>query len=175
MPERVAIPFDRFKPNIFEAFDRSLLLTAGTNAPGHFNTMTIGWGAVGVMWKKPMVLVAVRPSRHTYEFMEKRESFTVCAFTPQYKKALALLGAKSGRDGDKISEAGLTAIPSSKIDAPGFAEAELILECRQSYFDDLVPENCPAYAVQQFYVGGNYHRIYFGEIMAIYGDPAYQD
>lgn len=175
MPDRVAIPFDRFKLKIFEVFNHSLLLTAGENAPGRFNAMTIGWGALGVMWRKPMVLVAVRPSRYTYEFMERHSSFTVCAFPPQYGKALALLGAKSGRDGDKIGEAGLTPIPSTKVEAPGYAEAELILECRQSYFDDLVPENCPPDAVQQFYEGGNYHRIYFGEIVAIHGDPSYRD
>ena len=91
------------------------------------------------MWKKPMIHVVVRPSRHTYQFIETYDTFTVCAFPEEYQRVLGLCGTKSGREIDKIKETGLTPIPSQLIVAPGFAEAELILECRKAYVDEIRP------------------------------------
>jgi len=39
--------------------DDCFLLTAGT--PERWNTMTAGWGGLGVLWRKPVVFVYVRP------------------------------------------------------------------------------------------------------------------
>ena len=30
------------------------------------NTMTIGWATIGYVWRKPIIMVDVRLSRHTY-------------------------------------------------------------------------------------------------------------
>ncbi|HEY8463185.1 MAG TPA: flavin reductase, partial [Bacillota bacterium] len=111
--------------------------------------------------------------RYTYQFMESSESFTVCAFPPQYRKTLTLLGTKSGREIDKVKASELTPIPSSQIDCPGFAEADLILECRKIYFNDLQPANA-AESIHPLYPDEDYHRLYFGEILAIHGEPRYQ-
>ena len=66
-----------------------MLLTAGDFECGEFNTMTIGWGALGTMWSKPFAFVAVRHSRFTYEFMEKYDSFTLTAFPRNFMKPSA--------------------------------------------------------------------------------------
>lgn len=155
-------------------WDNWLLLTAGRMAPGGFNAMTVSWGAAGVMWDKPVMLVVVRPSRHTYGFMEQGDSFTVCAFPPEYHGALGLLGTKSGRDGDKIREAGLTPVPAAKIEAPAYAEAALVVECRKIYRDDLHPAHFLADYIEPCYGGGDYHRLYIGEIVAAQGTPEYR-
>ena len=42
------------------------------------NAMTIGWGLVGTMWRKPFFTVAVRLSRYTHKLMEVSDTFTVC-------------------------------------------------------------------------------------------------
>ena len=80
------------------------LLTSGNFNKNHYNTMTVAWGYFGIMWNKPMAVVVVRPTRFTFEFMELYETFTLSAFDKKHKKALTLLGTKSGRDGDKIAE-----------------------------------------------------------------------
>jgi len=144
-----------------------LLLTSGDFAEGRFNTMTVGWGSLGTMWSKPFALVVVRPTRYTYEFMERYDSFTLTAFPEAHRGALELLGTKSGRDGDKIAEAGLTPVASTKVAAPGFAEAELIVECRKNYFDDLDPSHFLDSTIEENYPAKDYHRIYFGEILAV--------
>jgi flavin reductase (DIM6/NTAB) family NADH-FMN oxidoreductase RutF len=37
-----------------------------TNADDQLNTMAIGWALVGFVWSKPILMVAVRDSRHTF-------------------------------------------------------------------------------------------------------------
>ncbi len=149
------------------------LLTAGDFGLGRFNTMTVAWGSIGAMWGKPFVMAVVRPHRYTYRFMEEYSSFTLCLFPPQYKDKLSFCGSKSGRDVDKIKECGLTPIASGKIAAPGFDEAELIIECRKIYFDDFKPERFLENGIQKNYPKGDYHRMYFGEILSINGIAKY--
>ena len=87
---------------------------------------------------------------------------------------MLLLGSKSGRGGDKISEAGLTPIASSRIPAPGFAQADLIIECRKIYWDDMEPAHFLDPRIEDNYPQRDYHRIYYGQILAIFGDTAYR-
>jgi flavin reductase (DIM6/NTAB) family NADH-FMN oxidoreductase RutF len=150
-----------------------LLLTSGDFEAGEYNTMTVAWGSLGVMWGGPFALVVVRPTRHTYNYIEKYETFTLTAFPKEYRKALQVLGTRSGRDGDKIAEAGLTPITSVQVAAPAFAEAELVIECRKSYWDDFKPEHFLDPAIEKNYPQRDYHRMYFGEIVAVSGVDVY--
>jgi flavin reductase (DIM6/NTAB) family NADH-FMN oxidoreductase RutF len=146
-----------------------LLLASGDFASGDFNAMTVGWGSFGNMWGAPFAQIVVRPSRHTYTFMERYPTFTLSAFPAVHRPALSLLGSKSGRDGDKIDEAGLTPEAATQVAAPGFAEAELIVECRKVYWDDLEPRQFLVDSTAGHYPEGDYHRVYFGEIIAVTG------
>jgi flavin reductase (DIM6/NTAB) family NADH-FMN oxidoreductase RutF len=148
---------------------RWLLLAAGDFESGDFNAMTVGWGTFGAMWNRPVAQVVVRPVRHTYGFMERYGAFTLSAFSEERRKALSLMGSKSGRDGDKIAEAGLTPIASTKVAAPGFAEAELIVECRTIYWHDFDPARFIEPAIEKNYPDKDYHRSYLGEILAVHG------
>ncbi len=149
------------------------ILTAGDFATGEFNFMTVAWGSFGVMWARPMAHVVVRPSRYTYTFIERYDTFTLSAFPKTLKPALSLCGAKSGRDIDKVKESGLTPVASSQAAAPGFAEAELIVECRKIYAHDFQPSRFMADFIEPCYNGRDYHRSYYGEILAIHGTDAY--
>ena len=143
------------------------LLTSGSFEKNDFNTMTVAWGSFGVMWNKPFAHAVVRPTRYTYEFMEKYDSFTLCAFPAKYKQALKILGTKSGRDTDKIKESGLTPVKSILVESPSFEEAELIIECRKIYFGDIKPENFLDSSIDKNYPLKDYHRFYYGEILKI--------
>ena len=165
-----SIPNDAFLTQPFQLFNRQwLLVTGGDFAKGEFNTMTVSWGSLGILWNKPIVQVFIRPTRFTYEFLERYDTFTVTAFPDVLHGALQVLGSRSGRDGDKISEAGLTAVPSTLIAAPTFAEAELSLECRKIYFDDLKPAQFLDPTAIDNYPKRDFHRSYFGEILTIQG------
>ena len=150
-----------------------VLLTSGDFDAGKYNTMTIGWGALGTMWSKPFAFVAVRHSRYTFEFMEKYDSFTLTAFPPEYHDALSLLGSKSGRDGDKIAESGLTPTASKVVTAPCFEEAEIVVECQKIYANDLNPAHFLEDSIYKHYPNRDYHRIYYGHILHTAGTEAY--
>jgi flavin reductase (DIM6/NTAB) family NADH-FMN oxidoreductase RutF len=171
---RKPIPFHNLRANVHLIWSKQgMLLTGGDFAAGQFNTMTVGWGSLGVMWGRPFAQVVVRPTRYTYKFMEQDKSFTLCAFPETYRQALQLLGTKSGRDGDKIAEAGLTPIASTQVAAPGFAEADLVVECRKIYQQDMDPTHFLDPEIEKLYPSKHYHRIYFGVVVAIHGTEAY--
>ena len=162
-----ALPVGLWEPGWF-------LLTCGDFQSGQYNTMTVSWGSLGVIWGRPFAQVVVRPQRHTYQFIEKYSTFTLCAFPEEFRPALNLLGTKSGRDGNKIAEAGLTPIASGAVPAPAFAEAELILCCQKRYWHDLDPDNFLDDNIARNYPARDYHRSYFGQILAAFGIEKYQ-
>lgn len=169
------IPTDKFIVNNVDLWSNKwLLLTSGDFKKNAFNTMTVGWGSLGVMWNKPFAQVVVRPTRHTYQFMEQYETFTLCAFSEKYRKALELLGSKSGKYGNKIAESGLQPIASTTVAAPAFAESELIIECQKMYWDDFKPDHFLDHRIHINYPLKDYHRVYFGEILVILADDRYK-
>jgi len=172
---RIEIPFYELRVKAHSLWDEQwFLLTSGDLGAGKFNTMTVSWGSLGTLWNRPFAQVVVRPTRYTYEFMERYDTFTLCAFAEEHRGALDLLGSRSGRDGDKIAAAGLTLIPSARVTAPAFAEAELIIECRKMYSDDLRPERFLDPEIDRNYPQKDYHRMYFGEVVAIHGEPRFR-
>ena len=171
---RIAIPVEQLLVRAHYLWaEHWMVLTAGDFAEGRFNAMAVGWGSVGTMWSKPFAQVVVRPQRYTREFMDRCSTFTLCAFPESDRAAVQLLGTKSGREGDKIAEAGLTPTPSTRVAAPCFAEAELVIECRKIYWQDMDPDHFIDDAIVRNYASKDYHRIYFGEIVAVTGTRTY--
>lgn len=156
-----------FYTDILSLFnDKWALVTAGT--PGDFNTMTVSWGGMGTLWSRPVAAVYVKPVRYTHEFMERNGCFTVSFFGEGYRKALALLGTKSGRDCDKIALSGLTPVPVGE-GCMGFKEAEKTLVCRKLYSRDLDIAAIPEFAAETYYRTEAPHTMYIGEIIDILG------
>jgi len=165
------ISIQSFTSDSFDLWDKTwLLLTSGDFSMGKFNSMVVAWGGFGIMWNKPMAMVVVRPTRHTFSFINAFNTFSLCVFPEYYRDAMNLLGTKSGRDGDKIKDSGLTPIASSAIASPVFNEAELMLECRKMYWDDLDPQHFLDPKIEKNYAKKDYHRMYFGEVLRITGN-----
>lgn len=169
MSEYVELPRKEWKDNpLVRIGDDWMLVTAGTEETG-CNTLTACWGGIGNLWHRDAAFIFIRPSRYTYEFIEKNEMFSLTFFPKGYRKALTLLGTKSGRDGDKITEAGLHVQYLDGV--PTFEEGELTFLCRKMYYLDFEPERIPQEVIKRFYSGeeaGDFHRFYAGEIVKIY-------
>ncbi len=146
--------------------NRWLLLTAGNRED--CNMMTVAWGSIGCMWAKPFAQVVVRPQRHTRGYMDQMDSFTLCAFPEAYRKDLQTMGTRSGRDGNKLDLVELTLTDSKTVAAPSYKEADLILECRTIYYQDMDPTGFVDETIQKNYPTDDYHRIYYGEIVAAF-------
>lgn len=158
--------------HIMEHIDAGILLT--TKADGQVNTMTIGWGTVGVQWGRPIFIAFVRESRYTKQLLEKNGEFTVNVPVGQVdKNILAVCGTKSGVDMDKIAHLGLTLEEGKTVSVPAIKELPLTLECKVIYKQDQNPAAIfPAYDARYYAKGtrneGDYHTAYYGEITAAY-------
>ncbi|MFA6618018.1 MAG: flavin reductase family protein [Candidatus Neomarinimicrobiota bacterium] len=143
------------------------LLTAGDLEIGDFNTMTVAWGSLGTMWSRPFAQVVVRPSRYTLSFMDRYDTFTLSRFPDEYKKALRYLGTVSGRDvANKYKKVGLSPIAIPNVKAPAFDEADLIIACKKIYWQDMDETHfLDKTLLDKYPPEGDYHRIYFGEIL----------
>lgn len=142
--ERQTIDLTEWSREIFQGIRTGALLT--TRAGEQTNTMTIGWGAFGIDWAKPVFVAFLGKMRYTVEMLEKNPEFTVnIPLRPFDKKILGICGSVHGNEVDKISRAGLTPVPSKIVAPPGFRELPLTLECRVIYqqlqaLDRLLPE-----------------------------------
>lgn len=154
-----------FAEESYRAFHEKWALLAAGTPDGH-NAMTISWGGVGCLWNKPVATVYVRPNRHTFRYMEENEYFTVSFYPEEYKKALGIMGSKSGRDCSKDTQAGLTCVAVKE--SVTYAEAECTLLCRKLYAQDLVMEHFPSGIRDRFYGEEPAHRMYIGEIIDIF-------
>ncbi len=154
---------DDIQDNVFKLIGKDwMLITAGTT--DHYNMMTASWGTAGILWSKPVIITFIRPQRYTYELMEKQAFFSVSFFGEGYKDLLTLCGTTSGRDLNKMKIDGLNSLETPN-GAIGFREANLLLECRKIYFDDIKPAFFQVFDIEKIYPAKDYHRFFIGEII----------
>lgn len=139
-----------------------LLVTQG--AEGNPNAMTIGWGLVGTMWRRPVFVVAVRVSRHTHRLLEESNRFTVTLPSKEMGEVLEVCGSTSGRDVDKMRELGLTVGRGFEVDAPYIEACPVHYECTVVYKDPLQPDTLAAPIESEVYPAGNRHVLYYGAV-----------
>ena len=165
-------PFD-YANEINHALEKGILLT--TKADGKVNTMTIGWGMLGIQWNKPIFIGLVRGCRHTYSMLEANPEFTVnIPLGALDKNIIRICGTKSGRDTDKFRELGLTTEEPEVISVPGIRQVPLTLECKVLYKQQQYPEHLLSKEPLRFYqetpvsIQDDYHTAYYGEIVSAY-------
>ncbi len=159
--------------HILDAVGKGVLLTAA--ADGKVNTMTIGWGTLGIQWGKPIFIAFVRESRYTKELLDKNPEFTVNIPYGDYDKSiLSICGTKSGRDIDKFKELGLIPEEGESVSVPGIRQLPLTLECKVVYRQEqdkaaITEKNTLRYYPKNDqFPQGDYHTAYYGEITAAY-------
>lgn len=136
---------------------------------GHENVMTISWGNIGFEWGRPVFTILVRRSRYTHKLLETAKEFTVSIPTsPELRKALVYAGTKSGADIDKFDTTELTRVKSNKVAVSHIKEADIIYECKIIYKHKLDPNGFVGDVNQTSYLEGDYHDIYYGEIVDLY-------
>ena len=132
------------------------------------NTMTIGWATLGVIWQKPIMMVAVRTTRHTFGIMEIAEDFTVSVPAGDMGKETVFCGTKSGRDLDKFKMCNLEITGSNKVVSPIIKIPGYHYECKIVYKSAMNPAFLSQDYDTSLYPQKDYHTLYFGEILACY-------
>ena len=153
---------------IIKAMRPGILLT--TKVGGKVNSMTIGWGTLGIIWERPVFVAYVRQQRYSREMLDECREFTINVPVGDYRrKILGICGSKSGRDTDKIEAAGLTPVEPEVISVPGIKELPLTLECRVLYRQEQESDQFNEEITRQFYtMKTGDHICYYGEIVAAY-------
>lgn len=165
-------PFD-YAGELMKALPRGILLTS--EAEDCVNAMTIGWGTLGIEWGVPIFAAYVRTSRFTHELIERTGEFTICAphgeLSKVAAKAIGICGSKSGRDVDKLAQAGVHTVEAEIVRPPAIKELPLTLECRV-VFTQLQPIKEISSHLSKFYPESGEHSAphvaYYGEILKAY-------
>ena len=164
--KKIIDAFD-YAGDICKAMKKGILLT--TKADDKVNTMTIGWGTMGVEWGRPIFVAYVRGSRHTHQMIEKSGEFTVNTPMGEFdSKILGVCGTKSGRDMDKIKELNLTLEEPLNCGVPGIKELPLTLECKVLYRMEQTLDTIPKDILDRYYPNGDHHYAYYAEIVGAY-------
>ena len=145
-----------------------------TKAQGKVNTMTIGWGTIGIEWGEPVFIAFVRQSRHTKTMLDATGEFTISVpdknTDPQI---LSYCGTRSGRDTDKIQDLHLTLVEPEQIHAPAIKELPLTLECQVLYSQDQEFDRLPEAIQKRYYPAQakdqhDVHTMYIAKIVKAY-------
>lgn len=159
--------------HICKAMKKGILLT--TKVGETVNTMTIGWGKIGIEWNRPVFIAYVRETRYTKQLLEEGGEFTVnIPYGDVDSKILGYCGTKSGRDTDKIRDLGLKLVDSEIVGVPGIQQFPLTLECKVIYQQKQDLSRMPRSVIDRFYpvldeTGfQDYHIAYYGEIVNAY-------
>ncbi len=164
-----------YAPHIIDHLNRGGIL-ATVKADNRVNSITIGWGTIGIEWNTPLFQIYVRESRYSKAMLDKAGEFTInvpLECTDRTKEILTFCGTKSGRDTDKAAALGLTLVESEQIATPAIRELPLTLECRVIYSTRQDGTKMPAEVMRRYYPDwennqNDVHTVYYGEIVAAY-------
>lgn len=169
-------PFD-YAGDICKALPRGILLT--TKRGDEVNSMTIGWGTIGIDWSIPVFIAYVRESRYTKQLLEENGEFTInVPMGDVDKDILGICGTKSGRDMNKIEALGLHLEEPMSISVPGIRELPLTLECKVIYKQQQDLSAIPEKILKRYYPveddrlhpgsDRDYHIAYTAQILKAY-------
>ena len=159
-----------FNENVFKMLDNSWCLIASydeNHTPLPYNAMTASWGGMGVLWNKNVFFCFVRPQRYTKEFIDNSDRITLSFFGDEMKKALTYCGRNSGRNGNKLKEAGFNPVITEKGTVE-FEQAQITVVGRKLFAQEM-NEDCfiDKELVEKNYPSKDYHTVYVCEIEEI--------
>ena len=127
---------DKIPGNIYKMLSENWMLITAGN-DAQYNMMTASWGGLGHMYNKPVAFCFIN-----------------------------YCGTNSGRDKDKVKEAGLTPI-TTPSGSKAFSEAWMIIECRKMVSQSLIPEALHDSQAKEKW-GTQLHKMYIGEILNVW-------
>ena len=173
------IDVTEYLPKILQELKKGILVN--TKNGDKTNSMTIGWGQIGIEWGKMFFTTYIRHGRFTHQQIEATKEFTVSVpleRTPEVAKAIGYIGSRSGREIDKLSDMNLTLSEGKEVKSPAIKELPLTLECKVIYSQEQNIDNIPQEIKDSCYpqdvpsdnpmANRDYHTVYYGEIVNAY-------
>ena len=135
-------------------FPTPVWLVGNYDQEGKPNAAVVAWGGICCS-DPPCVAVSLRAATYSHGNIVRRKVFTVNVPSETHVKQTDYFGIVSGRQEDKFSTTGLTAVKSELVDAPYVQEFPLVLECKLLHTFEL-----------------GLHTQFVGEIMDVKADEA---
>ncbi len=132
-----------------------VMVTVGTMEDA--NILTVGWTGI-VCTHPPMTYISVRPSRHSYAYLQKYKEFAIHLTPAHLVREADFCGMYTGAKIDKFEKCHFDKEAAQAISCPLIAQAPLSLECK----------------VKQILPLGT-HDLFLAEIVAVNADPALLD
>ena len=129
------------------------------------NVMTISWGMIGVLWGKKVMLVPVRESRYTKQFIDITGEFTVSVPYSKMSKELMFCGKNSGRDVDKFEAMDLKRKHADRVNTYYIDGCEKHYECKVLTSFRVESDKLPKEILDGAYKNGDFHTLYIAEIL----------
>jgi flavin reductase (DIM6/NTAB) family NADH-FMN oxidoreductase RutF len=160
--------FSRYEEIIKNLHSQGAFLTVKDRS-GRVNIMTIGWGLLGIVWRDPIFMVAVRPSRHTFGLLENADDFTVTIPFSDVSKQLIYCGTHSGSKVDKFKETDLQTVLARNVSSPVVEiKDSRHYECKIVQISAMDKNRLNAQYDAKQYQDHSYHTYFFGKIVACY-------
>lgn len=105
------------------------VLVTTIDLDGRANVFTVGWTGVACS-RPPMVTIAVRKERLSYENISATREFVINLTTREMLKMTDFCGCRSGRKVDKIKHFGLELEPGVDVAVPSLKKSPVALECK---------------------------------------------
>ncbi|MCX8204963.1 MAG: flavin reductase family protein [Candidatus Nezhaarchaeota archaeon] len=131
---------------------RHVVLVTCCGRDGRANVVTLAW-SMPTSFRPPMVALSIAPERFSHRLIEETGEFVVNVPTVELLSKVYFAGTKSGRDVDKLKEAGFAVKPARRVRPPVIEECIAHLECR---------------VVHRVATGD--HTLFVGEVVAAYAD-----
>jgi len=106
-----------------------VVLITSKNKEGKVNVFTVAWIGTACT-KPPMITVAIRPERLSYEYIKESGDFVVNLPSSKMVREVDYCGVRSGKQIDKIKEMKFKTENSKDIMAPIISECSIALECK---------------------------------------------
>lgn len=145
--------------------NKGAFLTSGNKDKA--NTMTISWGSIGYMWRKPIFTIIMSNIRYTKEFIDSEKNFTVSIpYNKSKEIELQICGHNSGRDINKEDLAKIKFTPAKVVSSPIVEGCNRYYECNVVFKEKIDLSNIDKET--SYKEDESEHTIYFGEIVAQY-------
>ena len=110
-------------------FPEQIVIAIAKDPQGACNPITLGWTMI-VSGEPPMMAVAIGKTRYSLEALRSAGEFVIAFPSEHQAEETMLYGTKSGRDADKLAEAGANTAPAAKIDCVLLSDAVANFECK---------------------------------------------
>jgi flavin reductase (DIM6/NTAB) family NADH-FMN oxidoreductase RutF len=158
-------PYDAIMPGIIKQLKTGAFLSVQTG--DDVSVMTIAWASFGCIWGKSIMTIVVRPTRYTFDIIERAKDFSVSIPSNDMARELELCGTVSGNACDKLKRCNLETMPAKKVDSCVIAVPGIHIECKIVYKSAINPEMMLE-EYKQIYPKKDYHTMYYGEILECY-------